>query len=75
MERGINMDAILKGLDKPDEVCVFDKGRFEIIHIRGLAIGRATYEPGWRWSKDVGLTVPTPQDLAWETTINRHEID
>jgi hypothetical protein len=37
------MDAILKGFEKPDEVRVFDKGRFEIIHIGGLAIGRATF--------------------------------
>jgi hypothetical protein len=51
------MNAILKGFDKPDEVRIFDKGRFEIIHIGGLAIGRATYEPGWCWSKDVGPTV------------------
>ena len=33
------------------------KGRFEIVYIGGLAIGRATYEPGWKWSVDVGPTV------------------
>ncbi|TMQ59296.1 MAG: cupin [Candidatus Eisenbacteria bacterium] len=30
------------------------KGRFELVHIGGLTIGRATYEPGWRWSQHVG---------------------
>src|SRR5205085_2921110 len=30
------------------------KGRFEIVHIGGLTIGRATYQPGWKWSVDVG---------------------
>jgi mannose-6-phosphate isomerase-like protein (cupin superfamily) len=30
------------------------KGRFEIVRIRGLTIGRATYEPGWKWSEHVG---------------------
>jgi hypothetical protein len=48
------LDIILKRFDQPDEVRIFDKGTFEIIRIAGLAIGRATYEPGWRWSTDVG---------------------
>ena len=30
------------------------KGRFEIVRLPGLTIGRATYEPGWRWSEHVG---------------------
>ena len=30
------------------------KGRFEIVRVRGLIIGRATYEPGWKWSEHVG---------------------
>lgn len=33
------------------------KGRFEIVHIGGMTIGRATYEPGWKWSVDVGPSV------------------
>jgi len=33
------------------------KGRFELVRIGGLTIGRATYEPGWRWSEHVGPTV------------------
>jgi uncharacterized protein (TIGR00369 family) len=32
----------------------FPKGRFEVVQIGGLTIGRAIYEPGWRWSEDVG---------------------
>ena len=46
--------AVLKRFETPDEVRVFDKGRFEIIHLGGQSIGRATYEPGWRWSTHVG---------------------
>jgi quercetin dioxygenase-like cupin family protein len=30
------------------------KGRFEIVTLGGVTIGRATYEPGWRWSEHVG---------------------
>ena len=51
------LDIILKRFDQPDEVRIFDKGKFEIIRIGGLAIGRGTYEPGWRWSTDVGPRV------------------
>ena len=40
------LDIILKNFDRPDEVRIFDKGKFEIIRIGGLAIGRGTYEPG-----------------------------
>jgi quercetin dioxygenase-like cupin family protein len=47
-------DVILKRFENPDEVRTFPKGRFEIVRIGGLTIGRATYEPGWRWSEHVG---------------------
>jgi quercetin dioxygenase-like cupin family protein len=30
------------------------KGRFEVVRIGGLTIGRATYQPGWKWSEHVG---------------------
>ena len=33
------------------------KGRFEIVRVGGVTIGRATYQPGWRWSEHVGPTV------------------
>ncbi len=49
--------VILKSFDAPDEVTEFDKGRFETVHIGGLTIGRATYQPGWRWSEHVGPRV------------------
>ena len=42
-------DVILKRFETPD----FEKGKFEIIHIGGLTIGRATYQPGWKWSEHV----------------------
>jgi hypothetical protein len=49
-----NMDVILKRFETPDEVREMVKGRFELVHIGGLTIGRAAYEPGWRWSEHVG---------------------
>jgi len=49
-----NLDVILKRFEQPDEVRMFEKGRFEIVRIGGMTIGRATYEPSWRWSVHVG---------------------
>jgi len=54
---GPRLDVLLKRFERPDEVRRFEKGRFEIVRLGGLAIGRATYEPGWRWSSHVGPSV------------------
>jgi len=48
------LEVILKRFEQPDELRTFEKGKFEIIHIAGMTIGRATYSPGWKWSVDVG---------------------
>jgi quercetin dioxygenase-like cupin family protein len=48
------LDVILRRFEEPDEVREMPKGRFELVRIGGLTIGRATYEPGWRWSVHVG---------------------
>jgi hypothetical protein len=48
------MDALLKTFDNPDETRELTRGRFEIVRIGGMTIGRATYEPGWKWSEHVG---------------------
>lgn len=49
------IDVVLKRFEAPDEVRHMEKGRFELVHIGGMTIGRATYEPGWKWSEHVGL--------------------
>jgi hypothetical protein len=51
------LETILKCFDQHDEIRTFEKGKFEIVHIGGLTIGRATYQPGWKWSAHVGPTV------------------
>ena len=48
------LEVVLKRFETPDETRTFEKGKFEIIHLAGLAIGRATYQPGWKWSVHVG---------------------
>jgi hypothetical protein len=50
----MDLDVILKRFDHADEVREFEKGRFEVVHIGGMTIGRAIYQPGWKWSEHVG---------------------
>jgi hypothetical protein len=47
-------EVILKRFEHPDEVRTFEKGKFELLHLGGMTIGRASYQPGWKWSVDVG---------------------
>lgn len=53
------LEVILKRFEAPDEVCEFEKGRFEIINIGGMTVGRAIYQPGWRWSEHVATGAGT----------------
>lgn len=46
--------AGLRRFEQPDEERRFERGTFELVSIGGLTVGRATYEPGWRWSEHVG---------------------
>lgn len=50
----MNADTILKHFDAPDEVREFALGRLELVTINGQTFGRATYQPGWKWSTHVG---------------------
>jgi hypothetical protein len=36
------------------EVRTFPRGRFELCELGGYVIGRARYQPGWRWTRDLG---------------------
>ena len=47
-------DVVLKRFESPDETRLMTKGRFDIVRLGGQTIGRATYEPGWKWSLHVG---------------------
>jgi len=51
------LEVILKRFEKPDEIRTFEKGKFEVVRLGGMTIGRATYEPGWKWSVHVGRAV------------------
>ena len=45
--------AKLKNFGKPEEVREFPNGRVELVNIGGAMLGRAVFEPGWRWATSV----------------------
>ncbi|HVN25830.1 MAG TPA: cupin domain-containing protein [Syntrophorhabdales bacterium] len=49
----------VRKFDSPDEVRNFDKGKLELINVNGRIVGRATFEPGWRWSHSLKPVVKT----------------
>jgi mannose-6-phosphate isomerase-like protein (cupin superfamily) len=55
-----SVQVILKRFEAPDQVTTFEKGQFETVTLGGMTIGRATYEPGWKWSLHVGAKTGAP---------------
>jgi len=53
----VDTDVILKRFEQPDEVREFPLGKFELVTLGGMTIGRATYQPGWKWSEHVGKSL------------------
>ena len=47
-------ETTIRRFDEPDERRTFDLGRFELVRIGNVTVGRAEYAPGWRWSQHVG---------------------
>ena len=58
------IDVILRRFESPDEVRQMIKGRFEIVRIGGVTVGRAVYEPGWKWSEHVGPALGTTRCIV-----------
>jgi ethanolamine utilization protein EutQ (cupin superfamily) len=48
-----------RNFSEPDETRTFDKGKIELITVGGVTFGRATFQPGWRWSTSVKPIVNT----------------
>ncbi|MCQ4043364.1 cupin domain-containing protein [Streptantibioticus rubrisoli] len=66
-----------KSLDSPDEVRPFEegKGQLELVTVEGGgAVGRATFQPGWQWSKHVKPIAQTESCQAAHTgyTVSGH---
>jgi quercetin dioxygenase-like cupin family protein len=39
-----------KSLNSPDRVLDMELGKIDVVEIAGAGVGRATFEPGWKWS-------------------------
>ncbi len=48
-----------RSLSKPDETRTFHKGKLELVTVGGPTFGRATLQPGWKWSTSVKPLVKT----------------
>jgi len=55
----LRVDLELINFSDPNETRQFEKGRFELYRVGPMTLGRATYEPGWRWSEHVAPSVGT----------------
>jgi mannose-6-phosphate isomerase-like protein (cupin superfamily) len=42
-----------RNLDNPDETRKFTHGEIGVVTVAGAVVGRAVFQPGWRWSEDV----------------------
>ena len=42
-----------KSFSATEEVRTFDRGRMEVVTLGSATVGRATFEPGWKWSECV----------------------
>ncbi|MGH9077030.1 MAG: cupin domain-containing protein [Acidimicrobiales bacterium] len=49
----------VKNFESPDERRDMDHLVLEVVNLPGATIARAVFQPGWRWSTDVGRVVGT----------------
>ena len=48
------MAGEVKNFDSPDETRPFEgKGKADVVSVGGKMIGKAVFEPGWKWSNNV----------------------
>jgi hypothetical protein len=48
-----------RNLSQPDETRTFDKGKLELVTVGDVTFGRATFQPGWKWSTCVKPVMKT----------------
>lgn len=56
-----------KSLNKPDETRTFPKGKLELSTLSGVTFGRATFQPGWKWSEAMAPIAKTASCQAPHT--------
>lgn len=56
-----------KSFSTPDETRTFDKGKVENVTVNDTTFGKATFQPGWKWSESVKPIVKTESCQAPHT--------
>jgi len=49
----------VRSFGTPDETRTFEKGKLDLVKIGGATVGRAIFQPGWRWSTSLKPIVNT----------------
>ncbi len=58
---GVRAIPVVKRFRAPDELLAFDDGRLEVIGLGGTAVAKASYVPGWRWSRSGTIPAWAPR--------------
>jgi quercetin dioxygenase-like cupin family protein len=48
------LELAVRRFDDPDEERALELGAFQLVSLGAMTLGRASYEPGWKWSEHVG---------------------
>jgi hypothetical protein len=46
-------ELVGKAFSNPDETRTFPKGKVDVVKLGDVTVGRAEFEPGWKWSECV----------------------
>ncbi len=49
----------VRSVNAPDETRKFEKGKLDLVKIGGAMVGRAEFQPGWRWSTSLKQMMKT----------------
>jgi hypothetical protein len=53
------MSVTRRDVGSPDDSMAFDHGSVEVVRVGTSTIRRSTFEPGWRWTTNVGPIAKT----------------
>jgi hypothetical protein len=56
-----------KSLNTPDEKRTFPKGHIEVVNVDSITFGKATFQPGWRWTEVMPPIAKTATCQAYHT--------
>jgi len=59
-----------KSMAKPEETRTFPKGKIDLVKVGEYTVGKATFEPGWKWSESVKPIAKTHSCQAAHTNFH-----